>query len=312
MTRITKYIISTVFLFTLLTFSSAFAAGFEILVIQNDVTEFSQRFISGFSSKSNEKITVLKFTEKQGKYLAKEIKKRSPDLVLSIGDIPIYTAIAEFPSIPFIVANQYSLDLENRSNVILIEDRLPIYEEISMLKLLFPNIQTIGTAYNPDYTEKTYQELVQAAGRLGLKVSPLKVSSENDVGAYISAFKGKIDAFYLISDNTTTNPKSVEPLFDFMRQNKIPVLSTQYNHISEGALLSISSDPIVLGTTAWDRAYQTINDGKISNRKIFLSPEQLNLSVSMSALKQFNVDEKAFQQLLVQATDKGFTITVKK
>lgn len=290
----------------------SFAAGFEILVVQNNVSEFSQRFMAGFSSQSNEKITVMKFSENKGKNLAKEIKKRAPDLVLSLGDIPIYTAIAELPSIPFIVADLYSLDLENRSNVILVEDRLPIYEEISMLKLLFPTIKTIGTVYNPDYTEKTYAELEQAAQRLGLKVAPLKVSTENDVGAYVSAFKGKIDAFYLISDNTTTHQKSVDALFQFMNENKIPVLSTQYNHITQGAVLSISSDPIILGTTAWKRAYQTINDGKISNRKIYLSPSELNLSVSMSALKPYNLDVKTFYQLLEQATEKGFTVTVKK
>lgn len=290
----------------------SFAAGFEILVVQNNVSEFSQRFMAGFSSQSNEKITVMKFSENKGKNLAKEIKKRAPDLVLSLGDIPIYTAIAELPAIPFIVADLYSLDLENRSNVILVEDRLPIYEEISMLKLLFPTIKTIGTVYNPDYTEKTYAELEQAAQRLGLKVAPLKVSTENDVGAYVSAFKGKIDAFYLISDNTTTRQKSVDALFQFMNENKIPVLSTQYNHITQGAVLSISSDPINLGTTAWQRAYQTINDGKISNRKIYLSPSELNLSVSMSALKPYNLDIKTFYQLLEQATEKGFTVTVKK
>lgn len=301
-----------IFLLSFLFSGTAFAAGFEILVIQNNVSEFSQRFISGFSSRSNEKISVLKYTDKQGKNLSKEIKKRSPDLVLTIGDIPIYTAIADLPSVPFIVANQYSLDLENRSNVILVEDRLPIYEEISMLKLLFPTIKTIGTMYNPDYTEKTYQELEQSAKRLDMKVAPLKVSSENDVDAYVTAFKGKIDAFYLISDNTTTNQKSVNALFAFMKENKIPVLSTQYNHITEGAVLSISADPIILGNAAWERAYQTINDGKISNRKIYLSAEQLNLSLSMSSLKPFGVDTRSIMQLLEQATDKGFTMTIKK
>ena len=54
-----------------------FAAGFEILVIQKNASEFSQRFISGFSSKSNEKITVLKYTENKEKQLSKDIQKIS-------------------------------------------------------------------------------------------------------------------------------------------------------------------------------------------------------------------------------------------
>lgn len=299
-------------LFLLLFCNQAFAAGFEILVIQKNVSEYSQRFISGFSSKSNEKITVMKYTENKGKQLSKLIQKSSPDLVLSIGDIPIYTAIAELPSIPFIVTNFYSLDLENRSNVILVEDRRPIYEEISMLKLLFPKLKTIGTMYNPDYSQKMFAELETAAKRLDMKIAPIKVSSENDIGTYISAFKGKIDAYYFISDNTTTNPKAVDELYAYTKENQIPVLSTQYSHISEGAILSISSDPIDLGARAWERAYQTINDGKISNRKIYLSPEELNLSISMSSLKPFNIDVKTLHTLLEQATDKGFTVTIKK
>lgn len=292
--------------------TQSFGAGFEILVIQREATEYSQRFISGFSSKSNEKITVLKYSENKGKQLSKEIQKISPDLVLSIGDIPVYTAISELPTIPFIVTNFYSLDFENRSNVIMVEDRLPIYEELSMLKLLFSNIKTIGTMYNPDYTNKSFAELEQAAKRLNLKVAPIKVSSENDIGTYVSAFKDKIDAYYFISDNTTTNPKAVDALYAYMKENKIPVLSTQYAHTALGAILSISSDPIDLGARAWERAYQTINDGKISNRKIYLSPEELNLSISMGNLKPFGIDIKVFQALLDQATDKGFTVTIKK
>lgn len=301
------------FLFLISIFSSqVFGAGFEILVIQRSPTDFSQRFISGFSSKSNDKITVLKYTENKGKQLSKEIQKISPDLVLSIGDIPIYTAIAELPTIPFIIANNYSLDFENRSNVILVEDRLPIYEEISMLKLLFPKIKTIGTMYNPDYASKSFAELEQASKRLNLKVSALKISSENDVGTFVNQFKGKIDAFYFISDNTTTNPKSIDALYSFTKENSIPVLSTQYSHIVEGAILSVSSDPIDLGARAWERAYQTINDGKVSNRKIYLSPNELNLSISMSSLNPFHIDIKTFHALLEQATDKGFTVTIKK
>ncbi len=303
-----KLVLLAVCLFT----PQAFSAGFEILVIQKNASEFSQRFISGFSSKSNEKITVLKYTENKGKQLSKEIQKISPDLVLSIGDIPIYTAISELPTIPFIVTNLYSLDFENRSNVILVEDRLPIFEEISMLKLLFPNIKTIGTMYNPDYAGKSFVELEQAAKRLNMKIAPIKVSSENDVGTYVSAFKGKIDAFYYISDNTTTNPKAIDALYAFTKENAIPVLSTQYNHIAEGAILSISSDPIDLGARAWERAYQTINDGKISNRKIHLSANELNLSISMSSMAPFKISDPAFLALLNQATEKGFTVTIKK
>lgn len=297
---------------SLLFSNQIFAAGFEILVIQRDSSAFSQRFFAGFTSNSNEKITVLKVTENNGKALAKEIKRISPDLVLSIGDLPIYTAIAELPSIPFIVANLYSIDLENRSNVILVEDRIPIFEELSMLKLMFPNLKTVGTMYNPDYAEKAYKELDQAGKRLGIKVAPIKVSSENDIGTYVSAFKGKVDAFYLISDNTTTNPKAIESLFNFTKENKIPVLSTQYNHIFQGAILSISSDPIILGSRAWDRAFQTMSDGKVSNRKIYLSANELSMSISVSVTEIFKIESKRLVDLTKQATEKGFSVTYVK
>jgi ABC-type uncharacterized transport system substrate-binding protein len=76
--------------------------------------------------------------------------------------------------------------------------------------------------YNPDYAKKSFVELEQAAKRLNMKVTPLKISSENDVGTYVSSFKGKIDAFYYISDNTTTNPKAIDALYGFTKENAIP------------------------------------------------------------------------------------------
>jgi ABC-type uncharacterized transport system substrate-binding protein len=166
--------------------------------------------------------------------------------------------------------------------------------------------------YNPDYAEKAYKELDQAGKRLGIKVAPIKVSSENDIGTYVSAFKGKVDAFYLISDNTTTNPKAIESLFNFTKENKIPVLSTQYNHIFQGAILSISSDPIILGSRAWDRAFQTMSDGKVSNRKIYLSANELSMSISVSATEIYKIESKKLVDLTKQATEKGFSVTYVK
>jgi hypothetical protein len=52
--------------------------------------------------------------------------------------------------------------------------------------------------------------------------------------------------------------------------------------------------------------------GKSPIEKIHLSPNELNLSISMQSLKPFNIDEKTFHALLEQATDKGFTVTIKK
>lgn len=293
--------------------SSAHASSFRILTIKSDKSTFAKQFFAGFSSSTPEKVIAFDYFGENGRVLSRKVKEINPDLVLTIGELPIFSSVSDFPSIPFLISNFQASSLENRNNVILINHSISTAQKISMLTYLFPDIKTVGTIYDPLYSASEFENFATAATKQGLKVLSIKVSSEKEVGSFVQGFKEKIDAFYYISDNTTGDDNVAKTLYEFLAQNNIPSLSSKYSHADMGALITIAPDPIALGEKTWRHAHQILQEGKISKRTIFLNEDEYVLSVSLSACDQFNIDEKAMLSFTKQATmEKGWKVFWKK
>ncbi|MEZ4819634.1 MAG: ABC transporter substrate binding protein [Bdellovibrionota bacterium] len=169
------------------------AASFRILTIKSDTSTFAKQFFAGFSSSTPEKVIAFDYFGDNGRVLSRKVKEISPDLVLTIGELPIFSSVSDFPSTPFLVSNFQSSSLESRNNVILINHSISMQQKISMLTFLFPNIKTIGTVYDPVYSKETFDSFALAATNLGLKVLSIKVSSDKEVSSFIQGFKGQQD-----------------------------------------------------------------------------------------------------------------------
>lgn len=292
----------------LLGLEPAFASSFRILTIRNDQSTFSKQFFAGFSSSTPEKIIAFDFVGENGKLLSKKIKEISPDLVMTIGQLPIHTAITDLPSTPFLVSNLQSTSLENRNNVIMIHHDISMAQKLSMLKFLFPKIKTIGTMYDPVFSAKEYESFALAATRLGLTALSIKVSSEKEVASYMQGLKDKIDSFYYISDQTTSGDQASTPLYEFLNQNQIPSLSSNFEHCGKGAVLTISPDPIRLGEKTWEAAHEILQAGKVQNKNVHLSEEEYILSASLQSLEKFKVEQKLIMEFTKQAVNRGWKV----
>lgn len=301
-----KYI--SIWVFCLLITNLASAASFRILTIRSSQSTFSKQLFAGFSSSTPEKIIAFDYHGDNGRVLSKKVKEISPDLVLAIGELPIYSSVSDFPSIPFMISSFEAPSLENRSNVIMIKQAISMSQKISMLTFLFPKLKTIGTMYDPIFSKDEFESFAKAASSQGLKVLSIKVSSEKEIGSFVQGFKNKIDAFFYIADNTTGGESAQKTLYDFMNQHEIPTLSPKQEHVDHGALITLAPDPLKLGEKTWALAHSILKDGKITNRSIYLDEDEYILTVSVSKCETYGIDMKNMLDFTKQATDKGWKV----
>jgi len=284
-----------------------------ILTIKSDETQFAKQFFAGFSSSTPEKITAFEYRGDNSRILSQKVKDINPDLVLTIGELPIFSSVSDFPTVPFLISSFPNAGLQSKSNVISISHAISDAQKISMLKLLFPKIKTIGTIYDAIYAKETFETFAKEATAQGLKVLSIKVTSDTEAMSNIRGFQGKIDAYYYLSDNTTGQSHVAKSVFDFLKKHNIPSLSSDSSHSQLGALITVAPDPILLGEKASKHAHDILEQGKITHKSIALDQNEYILSLSLTGAKQFGIPQADLFTLTQQAAiDKGWKVVWNK
>jgi ABC-type uncharacterized transport system substrate-binding protein len=281
-----------------------------IVVIQGNTSPFGRKYFSGFSSLATDRVSAFLYDGKKEKPLLAQVQKLAPDLVVTIGEVPLSQLVMLLPATPFIVGDYYPSNLAKRANIVMMESELPVGSGLALFQALFPNRKTIGTIYDPKYSQGAVDSLVAYAGKLGLKVASIKVDSPNDVASYIQAFAGKVDLLYCMRDATTSNEGATKQIFAFSEQNNIPVISLDPDHIARGALMTVAVDPLELGEQAWGVARVILKEGKIPQLPVSVDPHEMTASISMKGLARFGVGADALFGFLQKGVKDGYSVRI--
>ena len=286
------------------------AWGASILVLQGDLSDFGRKFFSGFSSVTTESLKAFQYDASKDRAILEQIKTLRPDLVLTIGKAPLEAMVSMLPSTPFLVADYYSPALAKKANVVLLEQSPPTDAAIDLMLKFAPGVKNLGTIYNPQYSHDVFNPLVKSATKKMIRVASIKASSPTDVASYVSAFQGKIDAYFAIRDLSTSSPAATDAIFSFSQKNAVPVVSLDPTHQNRPALVTLALDPIQLGVQAWEIAKIVLREKKIPQMPSVLDPSELSLTVSMKAITLLPTGLSTLPKFLQEATDQRYIVRV--
>ncbi|MCB0307955.1 MAG: hypothetical protein KDD48_01175 [Bdellovibrionales bacterium] len=282
----------------------------SIVVLQGDSSDFGRKFFSGFSSVVTESIKAFQYDISKDRAILEQIKSLQPDLILTIGKAPVEAMVNLLPSTPFIVSDYFSPSLVKKPNVVLMERIPPTDEAFELLFKFNPEIKSIGTIYNPQYSKSIFDRLVKSATSKKIRVASIKASQSKDVKSYVTAFAGKIDAYVAIRDLTLSSPTAMQAIYEFSQKNQVPVVSLDPAHQGQPALINLAVDPIQLGTQAWEVAKIVLREKKIPELPSKLAPSELNLTVSLSAVSLLEKGMQLLPKFLQETTDVNYTVRV--
>ncbi len=179
-------------------------------------------------------------------------------LVNLIDDVPILITAVTDPATSHLVASNE----QPGNNVTGTSDLNPIKEQIDLLMRLAPDVKSVAVIYAASESNSVYQgELaMDYLAEVGLEGTIYATPSSNDLQSVIESSVGKVDAWYIPTDNVIASAMGI--IRQVAVDNKIPVIAGEVNAMNNGALATVSLDYYTLGSMAADMAVEIFEDGK--------------------------------------------------
>ena len=203
-------------------------------------------------------------------------------------DIPIvFTAVTD----P--VSAQIAKDWKSSgTNVTGTSDKVPVDEQIKLLKQLLPDAKTVGVIYNTSETNSVIQvdELKKAAEKEGLTVKEIGVTNVNEINQNLNSAVKEIDVLYTPTDNTVAS--AYDLVGNTCVQAGVPIIGAEEAVVTKGGLASIGIDYYTLGKEAGYKAADILNGKKPSDVEITtLSKMSFTINTDVANKLGINVPE---------------------
>lgn len=158
-------------------------------------------------------------------------------------DIPvIFTAITD----P-VAAELAKEDKTPVGNVTGTSDKLPIEQQLEMIKKMLPNAKKIGIMYTTSEVNSTVavEEYKELAGNYGFEIVESAISTAADIPLAADDLVGKVDCINNLTDNTVVSALPV--IIEKANEKNIPVFGSEIEQVKIGCLATIGLDYYELG-----------------------------------------------------------------
>ena len=269
------------------------ATSQAIAVIKShDIEPFNQA-LAGFTAACNNRITEydLRGNANLAKRIIRGINKAKPKLVLAIGSLAAQAAQEDVQDIPVIfvmVPNPHKYGLKG-DNIAGISLDIPAETQFMAYTSLVPTLRTFGVIYDPEKTATMITQANAAAGQLGLRLVAVPVASSKEVPAALRSMLGKIDALWMVPDETVVTPESFKFLLVEAFENNLPFLAVSDIFVEVGALAALSPDYTELGRQGCQLA-RAIESGQLQLAAVnVFPPEKINLAINLKTASKLGL-----------------------
>lgn len=126
-------------------------------------------------------------------------------------------------------------------------DKLPVSEQLSMIRKLLPEAKTVGILYstNEVNSQAAIEEYKQAAPEYGLEIVESGISTVADIPLAAEQLAAKVDCISNLTDNNVVS--SLPVVLDASNKNGIPVFGSEIEQVKKGCLAAMGLDYVALG-----------------------------------------------------------------
>ncbi|EDX87891.1 conserved hypothetical protein [Synechococcus sp. PCC 7335] len=221
--------------------------------------------------------------------IATKYAQASPDVIVAIANPNAKLAAAVSQNIPIVfsavgdpVAAELVSDLDRPGdNISGVSDRLPIPQQLALIKEIVPTSLTLGIIYDVEQgsTSSLVSLINQSALEQDLAVQAVTVLSPDETAAAARGLVGSVDAIYIPPGST---PAALETIVRIGRNNKLPVFAGDVEAVESGAIATLSFDYYDVGRQTGEMIVQVLagkNPGDLPVEFV----EDLQLTVNQAA-----------------------------
>ena len=169
-------------------------------------------------------------------------------------DVPvIYTAVTD----P-VIAQLAGEDKMPAGNITGTSDKLPVEEQLQMIRQILPDAKTIGILYSTSEvnSQSTLEEYKEAAPEYGFEIIESGVSGAADIPLATDNLLTQVDCLNNLTDNTVVS--SLPMILDKANDKGIPVFGSEIEQVRIGCLAAMGLDYIELGKQTGRMAAQVL------------------------------------------------------
>lgn len=212
---------------------------------------------AGFEEGKN---IVIEVENAQGeRTLAQQIAQKfvadGKDVIVAIATNTAQAAKQETSEIPIVfsaVTDPVSAGLVDSveqpgGNVTGTSDLVPVKDQLALFPKLGEQYKRIGIVYNTGEPNSVFlvEESKKAAQELGLEIVEASATTPTEVQQAAQSLVGRIDAMYLITDNTVA--QAVQSVISVAHKNNLPTVGSVEDYVNQGALITTGLDYRLLG-----------------------------------------------------------------
>jgi putative tryptophan/tyrosine transport system substrate-binding protein len=263
------------------------ASAFDVAILKsNDLTYYNEA-VAGATQvlTADATITVydLRGNVTGGRSIAEKLRAEQPDLVIAVGLKAALAAKLEIFDSPVVVCmvmtpESYGLTASNFYGVLM---QAPIVQQLTSLHAVMPQAKRIGLLYDERFTGPIVQEATKEAEKLGLQVVPALIAAPDDLPAALRALTPKIDALWLIQDQTVVSEASVRFILETTLDAKVPVFAFSTTLVQQGALGALVVDGTDTGRQAGYIGKRLLRKEPMKGSR-FVRPEKPELALNLN------------------------------
>lgn len=164
----------------------------------------------------------------------------------------------------------------------------------STLKLIKNELggKNVGLLYNSGEQNSVAQveAVKKEMSSLGLTAVTASVATSADVKQAAESLAGKIDAFYIITDNTVVS--ALESVISVAQSKKIPLLAAELDSVKRGAFAAYGFSYFDIGHQAGDMAADILTGKKKISDLPVQHPDKLKLVINKKAAEAMGIKIK--------------------
>ena len=285
------YVQITLGLLWLLPLTQARAQGIVILK-SHDLEPFNQA-MAGFVAACPMHITEydLRGTKKEESSIMQRLTAVKPRLIVAIGPLAAQVARENLRDVPMIfvmVSNPPKHGLQG-SNLAGVSLDIPVQTQLARYKALVPTLKTLGVIYDPIKTGTMVTEARGIAATLGFQLLGAPVSTPKEVPAALRSLLGKIDALWMVPDDTVVTPESFKFLLLTAFENNLPFVTVSDIFVEAGALASLSPDYTDVGRQGCQLATD-LESGRLRLAEaMVVPPAKVNLAINLKTASKIGL-----------------------
>lgn len=217
----------------------------------------------------------LQFQSAQGSsanaaQIAKQFSASKPDVIVGIGTPSSQALAATTKTIPIIftaVTDPVAAKLTpswdaSKTNVTGVSDALSLDTQIDVMLKIKPDLKSIGYVYSPGEINSTIvlKDLQKLLAERNIKIIAAPAQRTSDIPTAARSLKGKVDLIYTTTDNNVVS--AYESLVKIANESKIPLVASDPDSATRGAIAALGMSYYDLGRQAGDIAIRILNGEK--------------------------------------------------